>query len=246
MKISIPFLQKLLLPVVFYCLSAGVATAQNADSRETLEWVVRQSGRIDTMLSSVVRSQEPVDLLMKLWRTWEHFDAIAVMGLYCDDVRRAAELGRLESDPLSFRETTDLNALMLRATKARDQARRMRLGAEACLLVSGQAPTVNNSFLPRDILKADAEIIIMDLNDALAARDLYIVTQKVEHAMRILRDAALLSQTLERCDGVTAAIQEVSEISVLVLFSGDWEESEGHLHRALDAAERIKKTEDCR
>lgn len=246
MKTSASFFPKLLLLVLYFWIAAGTMTAQNADSRATLEWVVRQSGSIDTMLSAVVRSQEPVDLLMKLWRTWEYFDAIAIMGLYCDDARRAAELGRLESDPLTYQAGSDLNALMLRATKARDQARRMRLGAESCMLVSGQTPVANTSFLPKDILIADADIVLLDLNDALAAKDLYILTQKVEHALRILRDAELLAQTLENCTAVSDAVSETAQICILALFSGNWEESEAHLRRAIESAGRIKKTDTCR
>ena len=77
MKTILDSRMALLLPILLCWMPMNTTGAQNTDSRATLEWVVRQAGNIDTVLNAVVRSQEPVDLLMKLWQTWERFDAIA-------------------------------------------------------------------------------------------------------------------------------------------------------------------------
>lgn len=209
------------------------------DSPETLAWIQRQANRVDTVLYSAVLSQEPVNLVLKLWWAWQEFDAVAQTGVYCQAARIAAEKGRLECNLLGYERDQDMNALLARATEARRQAHKMRIAAEACTFDIASAPEPSPSFTPRDILKTDLEIIQLDLGDARASRDIHIAAQKLEHALRILRDLELLARSIDQCAGVLDAAQNVRMHSQNALASEDWGQITGHIDRAVEQLNQI-------
>ncbi len=225
--------------------SPSILPAQTVqyDAPETLDWTRRQANRIDTVLYSAVLSQEPVNLLLQLWWAWQEFDAVAQAGLYCQAARIAAEKGRLECDLLGYQRDQDVNAMIARATEARRQAHRMRLAAEACAppATPQAAAAESPAFTPRDVLLTDAQIIELDLSDARAAHDMHIVAQKLEHALRVLRDLELLARSLDYCSEVVAAVPACREHFQEARSSDSWEQADPHLSRALEQLAALRQ-----
>ncbi len=212
------------------------------DALETLDWVQRRANRIDTMLYGAVISQEPVNLLLKLWGAWQEFDAVAQAGVYCQAARTAAEKGRQECDLLGYERDQDVNAMIARATEARRQAFRMRLAAQACTADSAAAIADDATALTlSDVLEADARIVELDLTDARASKDMHIVAQKLEHAQRILRDVELLTWSLDNCDAVLLAARSARQHCRDAAGKNTWDEASPHLEQALTQNTAMKK-----
>lgn len=205
------------------------------DAPETLDWVQRRANRIDTMLYGAVISQEPVNLLLKLWGAWQEFDAVSQAGVYCQAARTAAEKGRLECDLLGYERDQDVNAMIARATEARRQAYRMRMAAQACAADSAAAiaDADATAFTLSDVLEADARIVELDLTDARASKDMHIVVQKLEHAQRILRDVERLIWSMDNCDTVLLAARAARQYCRDAAAKNNWDEAAAHLEQAL-------------
>jgi hypothetical protein len=211
------------------------------DAPETLDWVQRRANRIDTMLYGAVISQEPVNLLLKLWGAWQEFDAVLQAGVYCQAARAAAEKGRLECDLLGYERDQDVNAMIARATEARRQAFRMRMAAQACATDSAASIAEDaTTFRLSDVLESDARIVELDLADARASKDMHIVVQKLEHAQRILRDIELLTWSLDNCDAVLLAARAAGRHCKDAAAKNTWDEAAPHLEQALAQNTAIK------
>jgi len=236
-------------------LWAGMATAQPAprvtDNRETMLWVQRQADRIETVLHDAVRSQEPLNLLLKMHWAWREFDAVAQAGVYCHAAREAAEHGRAECDLLNNERKQDANSMLIRAVEAREFALRMRRATADCFAESEQnaATGVNTvaTFAPRDVLYRDAEIVELDLSDAKSTKDFHIIAQKIEHSMRVLRDAEQLAASMGTCEEALEAARAAMASCREALLSKDFDTAAPHIGAAMEHTLRLRNTSvDCR
>lgn len=217
------------------------------DSPQTLEWVIQQANRVDNELANAMRSSEPIEVLIKLADCYILFDAVALAGVYCTNVRAAAEAGRRQCDVINYRLEKDLNTKLRRAVEARRFAVQMREAANICLQTSkqDQARTLD-SFAPVELIWHDAQMVQLDLADGLASKDLHILAQKTEHAIRLLHDIAHLAVSLNTCEKPT----ELSEIAILqceaALAAPNWTEVHQQINKALDTVDQIRRYKNCK
>lgn len=217
------------------------------DSPQTLEWVIQQANRVDNDLANAMRSSESIEVLIKLADCYILFDAVAIAGVYCTNVRAAAEAGRRQCDVINYRLEKDLNTKLKRAVEARRAALLMREAANICLQTAKQDQSRTlDSFAPVELIWHDAQMVQLDLADGLASKDLHILAQKTEHAIRLLHDIAHLASSLTTCE--TPA--ELSEKAILqceaALSAPNWTEVHQHIHTALEMTEQIRRYKDCK
>ncbi|GAB4489180.1 MAG: hypothetical protein OHK0019_06480 [Saprospiraceae bacterium] len=231
---------RIFLLIAFLAVGLKPAAAHPGDSPETLEWVKRTADKIELSLSSATKSMDWADLLIKLMQSHDEFEAVALAGLYCHEVRKAAELGRFYCNWLNNSTLDkDLNTCIIRATEARLQAIRMREAAEICLMEARQNPP-DTTFILSDLLRTNAEAIEHDIADGLASEDFHILSQKLEHAERIFHNTEILSATLLDCSEVTLAAKEGSRACMDALLSKEWGNAIRHVQSASAEARKIK------
>ncbi len=216
------------------------------DAPETLRWVRKQGQQIERSLNDALRSNDQAFMVLQMHRAWREFDAVAQAGLYCHAARIAAERGRTVSDLLSLDYKKDWSNLAIRATEAREQAFRMQAAAEAC---EAEVPAVTGAekrYLPADLLLRDALIAELDLSDAKASGDFHILAQKVEHALRMLRDAEYLAATLDNCAEVRLACQRAMDACRDALTTNHWDTAVKHLRRGIEQIHIVRnRAESC-
>ncbi len=225
-------------------LSAQTPAFTQADSPQALQWVERQSGRLDTMLNDAMRGSEPFEILVRLTDAYQIFDAVAMAGLYCTEVRSAAEAGRRQCDLIHYRLEKDLNTVLQRVVEARRQAQFMREAAKSCQIIRAPEVTVK-VFTPNDLVRHDAHMAELDLLDGLATEDLHILSQKLEHAIRALYDVEHLAFTLSNCDIpmrlADSAIQHCQD----ALGAPNWLEVHRSVKAALANVQAIQQVATC-
>lgn len=208
------------------------------DSEETLRWVEKQAIRMDSLLDHAIRSQEPINMLMVMSRLYANFDAVALVGLYCTEARTAAEQGRYFCDFVNFKLDRDPNTIMIRTTSARLEAQRLLHAVEGC---RQRRPKESGGFKPIDIIQADARFAEADIADGLAAQDFHILTQKTEHAIRILYDVEHIAAALDACQDVVDAANEAIKQCRLIVSAQNWVEARKASDIALYYIEKIKQ-----
>ncbi|MBX2889536.1 MAG: hypothetical protein KF734_01290 [Saprospiraceae bacterium] len=230
----------LFLFILIFAFNPHGVFANNSDSPETLEWVRRTASKIEKTLNDAINTNDWAYLLTKLMQMNEEFESVAFAGLYCHEARSAAEMGRYYCNWLnSFTEGNDLNSVIVRATEARLQARRMANAAAVCLLEQDK-DTPSTSFKPSDILQSNSSVIRLDLTDGLASKDFHILAQKLEHAERVLRDTEVLSKGLLGCERVTEAALVCLEHTRNALLSREWQSVSDNIALALAQVEAMK------
>jgi len=223
------------------------AHTTTGDNPETLAWVLKTADVLENRLNDAVADADVAGLLIKLMESYEDFEAVALIGLYCHEARTAAELGRNHCNWLTnYSREKDLNSLILRAQDARMQAAKMRIAAAACLKMNTQhAQEVG--FTLADVLYSNADAIEHDLMDGLAAQDFHILSQKVEHAERIFHDTEVLGRRLNNCETVSKAAREGIAACSEVLNSQNWTLVNKNIQKALACAAKIKeRAGECR
>jgi hypothetical protein len=216
------------------------------DSPQTLEWVIQQANRVDNDLANAMRSSEPIEVLIKLADCYILFDAVALAGVYCTNVRAAAEAGRRQCDVINYRLEKDLNTKLKRAVEARRAAVVMREAANICLQTArqDQARTLG-SFAPVEIIRNDAQIVQLDLADGLASKDLHILAQKTEHAIRLLHDIAHLASSLNACNTPVILSEKAILHCEAALAAPNWTEVHQQIDIALEVVGQIRRYKDC-
>lgn len=228
--------------------SAFYGTAQTrlnepVDSREALQWVQSVSVKIDSSLDVATRGEGQYNLLLYLYFAWEDFTAVAHAGLYCHNARIAAERGRQICDLTHFKEEKDLMSLKVRAAEARLQAIRMREAAAACMPAAAAG---SPGYQLSDVLRKDAEIVSLDLQDALTVPDFHVMAQKMEHALDILHDMEHLSEQLTNCRYTREQILTATLACSNALTSDSWEEAAQFARTAQLSMSNILQSEGCR
>lgn len=216
------------------------AQAQEGDSPETLEWVLKISNGLEERLKDAVAAPDVANLLIKLMESFEEFEAVALMGLYCQEVRVAAEQGRNQCNWLTnHSQEKDLNTLIQRAQNARLHAIKMRDEANLCLKAVLLHPP-DQSFTFADIIRSNADAIEHDLSDGLASQNFHILSQKIEHAERIFHDTEVLATRLNNCEAIRNAAREGILACAEVLASPNWASIHVHSQKALACSAKIK------
>lgn len=224
---------------VYFLFSTTGAIAQT-DSKETLKWVEVQADKIETTMNGVIRSQEPADLLLKLMDVYLIFETVTLAGIYCAEVREAAQIGRNHCDILNFKLGKDLNTILLRATNAREAAHRMKIAALACATESPSGvPEKGMKMI--DMIRADAAIANSYLADGLAAEDFHILSQKVEYAIRVLYDILHIANTLQGFENVALNATKAIEHCESVVKARNWTEVKREVDKALFFINSIEK-----
>lgn len=221
--------------------------AQAGDSPEMLKWAMTEARTIDSVLNHAIRGGDQANLLLRMIDTYFSFDLIVHAGLYCDGARIAAEAGRSQTDLVNYFREKDINTIFLRATNARESASRLMEASAACLrAIEGQSKQDRpEAIKPVDIIRSDAMIVELDLADGLAARNIHILTQKVEHAVRLLHDIERIAVSLQNCRPVENASISAAEACSRALQSANWLDLTTNIEEALRQTAVIKSA-DCR
>ncbi len=237
----------LLLGLLWSATAPGVIGQPAADAPETLNWVEKQGQKIESALHDAIRSSDQAYMVLQMHRAWREFDAVAQAGLYCHAARVAAERGRWVCDLLNLDRKKDLSNLVIRATEAREEAFRMQKAAEACRAEAAELSRAFKRYLPSDLLLRDVIMAELDLSDAKASGDFHILAQKLEHALRLLRDAEYLASTLDNCAEVRNACLQAMDACREALTANNWGEATGHVRRALERLQTARRlTEGCK
>lgn len=222
-------------------------SAQTADSPEILKWAITEARTIDSVLDHTMRGGDQATLLLRMLDTYFSFDLMVHAGLYCTEARIAAEAGRSQTDLVNYFREKDMNSLLLRATLARESASRLLEASRVCLEQIGAQtrPESPDHFKPADIIKADALIVELDLADGLASRNIHILTQKVEHAIRLLHDIERVAASLRDCKSAEEAAIAAAAACSRALQSTNWLDVTTNLEEALRQTAQTKSA-DCK
>ena len=240
-------LRLLIAIAVLMLFSMPSIKAQEGDSPETLTWVSGVATLLEERLTNAIKVPSEANLLIKLSESSKDFEAVALTGLYCHEVRSAAELGRSYCNWLNtYTRDKDLNSLVLRAQEGWQQAVKMREAAGECLQDIAKKPP-ERSFTLADVIRSNAETIEHDLADGLASQNFHILSQKVENAERVFQDTEWLTGRLSNCEPVLKAAQEGIQACMAALAAPNWTLVTTHLQRAASLAATIKfGAEECR
>jgi hypothetical protein len=225
-------------------LAAQTTSFTQADAPQTLQWVARQSGRLDSILHDAMRGNQPLEGLIILTEAYQIFDAIAVAGLYCTDIRSAAEAGRRQCDLINYRLEKDLNSVLQRVVEARRQANFMKESAKTCQSIPVTAAT-GQVFTPNELILHDTHIAELDLSDGLASENLHILSQKLEHAIRTLYDLEHLAFTLSGCDIPMQLADSAIRHCQDALSAPNWLEINRSVKAALANLQTIRQSATC-
>lgn len=239
---------KTLIPTLYLAtVSLFSLNAQTGDSPEILKWAMTEARTIDSVLHHAMRGGDQATLLLRMLDTYFSFDLIVHAGLYCTEARVAAESGRSQTDLVNYYREKDLNNIFLRATLARESASRLMAATAVCLEQDGVQEQSNpaESLKPVDIIRSDAQVVELDLADGLASKNIHILTQKVEHAVRLLHDIERIAGALPGCKTVETAAVEAASACSRALQSANWLDVTSNLETALYQTNVIK-TADCR
>lgn len=221
---------------------SGHLAAQN-DSKATLQWVERQAGRIDLLLEDAIQGQAHVGLVINMLEAYRLFDAVSLAGVYCVEVRKAALEGRQLTDVVHHYLGKDMIAGVQRASNARLAAEKMRLAALACQLEQRNSQA-NTAFTPADVIREDAVMVKLLLEDGLAAEDMHILSQKMVYVIRLLEDMQTLAASLDQCEEAQKQAQWALEGAEAVLYVAHWPDARDLVQEVLAAVQKLS-TSSC-
>lgn len=220
--------------------------AQKADSREVLEWVKQAARRIDQSLHNAVNTQDWPILLLSLMECEQEFNAIAIAGLYCHELRIAAERGRTFCDLNNTTYPKDLSSCALRAMEGRRQAILMRDAALDCLRASNESQNIADSLTLANLLETNAATIEQDLTEGINSNDFHVLMAKMDHAHRIFQETVHMTSTLEQCKEIYKTAVDGEDETMSALLKSDWNVCAQLARQAITYAQTIKRlAPDC-
>jgi hypothetical protein len=210
----------------------------SADNTETLLWVQDRANRIQLLLNSAILAGNQVTLMQNMLDAYQEFDAITLVALYCRPAAIKAEMGRKMCNLLDESYRTDLLSLNKRAMDARELSMEIRQDIGICL----DQLQIDSSalFAPNKLIQSDAEFVELDLQDGLASQNFSIFNQKVDHAIRLLEEIALLASTLDGCDDVLLSTQIAKNRSLDALAAENWDVITENVNEALEEVQILK------
>ena len=215
------------------------------DGTETLRWASDRAVKIEKTVNSAMLTHDHANLMMRLLDIYVEFDALSLVGFYCPETQRAAETGREAADLMNYRMEKDLNNLMLRALAAKEQAIKLRMAAQQCLVEmhSSEAEAVLD-FAPNKVIIEEAGWAVLDIEDGMASKDFHILSQKVEHAIRLVEEIEHLAVTLDNCSEVEEWAKNAKAACLNAMGAPNWVA----INRATDEAKSYLnkiKTAEC-
>jgi hypothetical protein len=224
----------------FFAFYSALAQDTPVDSEEVFQLVERTAVNLETRLNDAVSLPEVSNLLIKLMESYEDFNTIALMGLYCQGARVAAELGRNQCNWVNFVKEKDVTSLLLRAQEARLQAFKMRDAVAACRFLNQQLASEKTLSIA-DIMRSNAEQIKDELTDGLASKDMHILAQKIEHAERVFHQNDMLASKCSSCTALVTASKAGWQACADALAAKDWPEAEVLVQKALSFSTVIRE-----
>jgi len=221
------------------------AQSQKSDSRTTLQWAEAQANRVERLLKDAMREVEPYSVVIRLTDAYQAFDAVASADLYCVSARVAAESGRKQCDIINYRLGKDLNTVLQRTVEARQQATKMGQAVRACQAENTNSDNNQKEFSSSDILRYDALLAELDLSDGLASGSMQLLSQKLEHAIRLLHDVEHLASSMSNCQIPLQSAESAVLNSREALAAPNWEEAEKLVLLALANLQDIQQSADC-
>ncbi|MEY3241219.1 MAG: hypothetical protein RIR11_2657 [Bacteroidota bacterium] len=241
-------MKKIIIVLIVHFFTTFTTSAQDTivDSEEVLRLVEKTAITLEARLNDAVSLPEVSNLLIKLMESYEDFNTIALMGIYCHGARVSAELGRNQCNWVNFVKEKDMTSLMLRAQEARLYAFKMRDAAANCLLNAPKRYT-EKALSISDILRNNAEHIEHALSDGLASKDIHILAQKIEHAESVFHHSEMLGLKLNNCTVIVVASREGLQACTDALSAEEWSEVDKFVKKALSFSTAIKtKAAICR
>ncbi|MDO8366929.1 MAG: hypothetical protein Q7T20_09045 [Saprospiraceae bacterium] len=245
MNIRAFFLLFALLGVISIWPAYLIAQPQKLDSRTTLQWAEAQAIRVESLLKDAMREVEPYYIVIRLTNAYQAFDAVASADLYCIPARSAAESGRKHTDVINYRLGKDLNSVLQRTVEARQQATKMGQAARACQAENAHLANTENEFSPSDILRYDALLAELDLSDGLASASMQLLSQKLDHAIRLLHDVEHLAGSMSDCQIPLQSAEEAVLNCQQALAAPNWEAAQKLVRLAMANLKDIQQSADC-
>ena len=240
-------MRKIVFPIlIFFWVGNDFVFAQNTDSREVLEWVKQTARRVDQSLHNAINLQDWPALLLSLTECEQEFSVVAIAGLYCHEVRIAAERGRSLCDLNNTAYPKDLSSCALRAIEGRKQAILMRDAALDCLRASNASPSTSDSLTLANLLQTNATTIEQDLTTGINSNDFHILMAKLDHAHRVFQETVHMTNSLEQCSEIHKVATDGENETMSALLKSDWNVCVQHARQAIDHAHSIKRlAPDC-
>lgn len=239
---------KQFIVILFLSLLATPSSLSAKDSPETLAWVQRLGVKIENTLRDAIVSNDLSNILVKLMECHDEFDAIALVGLHCHEARIAAELGRNYCNWMNtYTKDKDLNACIIRAQEAREQAHRMVASAVECSQEKAIEPAANtepataSSISLVHTIHIEADAIALHLDAANSARSHVDFYFQLEQAYRLFADLAHLTATLEHCSATHLATSNGMNECLLAILSKTNQEGQAHIREAQNALGLLKR-----
>ena len=149
----------------------------------------------------------------------------------------AAQAGRNLTDVLNYRLEKEMNSSIVRTTQARLEAQKMKAAAQECKKVPSPLP--DKAFSPADIIREDARMVELDISDGFASGDFHILSQKLEHSIRTLRDIERLASTLPNCSETMVTASKTVVQCEKALAARNWSEVKKAVEEALALSKRM-------
>jgi hypothetical protein len=230
---------KVLFPLLFTLLGAMPVSAQR-DVDETVRWVEQQALLIDSVLNQTLRGQNAMLVIAAMSQCYVRFDAITAVGLYCAAARAAAEKGKDLCDFVNYQMETDPAALFVRGSLARTEARRLLQGIQSCREINSKNKGVA-AYTPMDVIRADLEMVALDLTDGLASDDFHIMAQKTEHAIRLLYEMEHIAISLAHCSALRYLVVDLKVHAKKVIDAASWDVVKIEVTQALEVIGQIRR-----
>ena len=236
-----------ILSFVFCFFASYNISAQDTivDHEDVLRWVEKTAITLEARLNDAVSLPETSNLLIKLMESYEDFNTIALMGIYCQGARISAELGRNQCNWVNYVKEKDMTSLLLRAQEARLHAFKMRDAAASCLLETKDLHA-DKTLTMADIIRANTEHIDHALSDGLASKDLHILAQKIEYAEHVFHHNEMMALKLNNCTSIVVASRSGLQACTDALMAKEWPEVDKFVQKALTFSSTTRaKAEIC-
>jgi hypothetical protein len=229
---------------VLFCIffAHQVVAQTEVDDNATLRWVQRHADSIEATLTQVAKVGDRYDLLVKIAHAYELFDAVVLVSPYCNEARMAALAGKHETNLIqNLTKSTDASTLVLRATEALAQAKRMKAAASGCIEIN--VPSNQKICLIEATIKNEAHFVELDLQDGLASGNFHLLGQKIDHAQVVMYQMEEVTRSCQQCTEVRWHLIRAQADTERALKAVNWVNVKFNLSEAIIHLQSIQKLE---